>query len=126
MRSPTNHAQADHLLRHQQDLDFSPPPPTGPTAQALQILRSAPLDFKAITEGWLLNNVSVWTGFYHATNRLRMMGKRRGAKCVYEFMRYETAIRGSDPTVKLNNTYVSGLARLFNAVTGTTYFEVRT
>ncbi len=84
-----------------------------------------PLSYCNVTGGWLLKNWHVWEAFYNATERLRLAGKRRGAKCVYEFLRYETAVRDAEATFKINNNYVSGLARLYNDVSGTEFFKTR-
>ena len=56
---------------------------------------------------------------------VRRKNRHKGAKAIYEFLRYETDAEDVEVTFKLNNSYVSGLARLYNAVTRSDYFEVR-
>lgn len=100
--------------------------PADPASRAVDVLRQDPLAFKAITEGWLINNMHVWETFFHKTEALRLAGRQHfGAKAIYESMRYDTAIQDAEITFKLNNSSVSGLARLYNAVTKTEYFETR-
>lgn len=110
-------------LREQTALDLQPP--ADPVGSALSLLRRNPLGYKEVTEGWLRKNQSVWRAFYQATERLRLAGRRYGAKCIYEHLRYETAVRDAEITFKLDNTVVSGLARLYNDVIGEPYFETR-
>lgn len=103
-----------------------PPEPTDPADRAIAVLRRDPLGFKSVTEGWLLKNRQVWIQFYQLTEGLRATGRQRlGAKCIYETMRYMTAVRDSESTFKINNNAVSGLSRLYNAVVGVDFFETR-
>ena len=103
-----------------------PPEPVGPAGHAIAALRRDPLGFKAITGGWLLKNEHVWLEFYRKTEALRLAGRQHfGAKAIYEAMRYDTAIADAEITFKLNNSAVSGLARLYNVVTRTEYFATR-
>ena len=51
-----------------------------------------------------------------------------GAKTIVEVLRYETDLRDSEQTFKLNNNYTSGLARLFMSEHGERYpkfFQLR-
>ncbi len=83
-------------------------------------------DYGSITQNWLNKNEQVWLAFYNATERLRLAGKRTyGAKAVFEHLRYETAVQDNECTFKLNNNCVSGLARLYNAVSGTEFYQTR-
>lgn len=110
-------------LREQTALNFTPP--ADPAGSALALLRRNPLGYKEVTEGWLRKNAGVWRAFFDATERLRLAGRRYGAKCIYEHLRYETAVRDAEITFKLDNSRVSGLARLYNDVIGEPYFETR-
>jgi len=95
--------------------------------RAIWVLMRDPLAFKSITPGWLLKNKPVWQEFHSRTEALRRVGRDHfGAKAIYEAMRYDSAINDSETTFKLNNNSVSGLARLYNAVSGVDYFETRT
>jgi len=95
-------------------------------SKAFSALYRNPMGFKSITQSWLSENWHVWLKFYDKTEALRRAGREHyGAKCIYESMRYESAVSDSENTFKLNNNVVSGLARLYNAVTGTDYFETR-
>ena len=97
-----------------------------PVTRAFDALRRDPLGFKAVTESWLSENRHVWRQFFEKTEALRRAGRHHyGAKAITEHMRYETAIRSAEITFKLNNNHVSGLARLYNAVTGSEFFETR-
>lgn len=105
----------------------APPRPADPATRALETIRQDPLAFSFVTEGWLLKNIGVWLSFYHCAERMWNTGRSRyGAKCVFETMRYETDARDAETTFKINNNYVSGLARLYNAVKGFEFFETRT
>lgn len=100
--------------------------PVDPVHQAIAAVQRDPLAFKSVTEKWLMDNLHVWETFYHKTEALRERGRKNyGAKCIYESMRFESAIADSEITFKLNNIHVSGLARLYNTVTGGDYFETR-
>lgn len=102
------------------------PPPRDPVTQALAALRRDPVGFSHVTEGWLLKNPQVWLEFYRAAERIRRSGRPRyGAKAITEWMRFETAVRDAGVQFKINNNHVSGLARLYNVVSGTDYFETR-
>jgi len=103
-----------------------PPPPTDPGQRAIAALRLDPLGFKAVTSDWLNKNKHVWGDFYNKTEALRLSGRQHiGAKAIYESMRFDTAVADAEITFKLNNNHVSGLARLYNVVSGTDYFETR-
>lgn len=111
---------------NQAAFSFSPPDPADPVTRALDAIQQDPLGFSFVTEGWLLKNKQVWVEFYHAAERIRQSGRQRyGAKAVTEWMRYETAIRDASIQFKINNNHVSGLARLYNQVSGVDYFETR-
>ncbi len=102
------------------------PAPATAIIHTIATLQSRPLDFKCVTEGWLMKNLNLWDRFYHATERLRMAGRDRGsAKWVMENLRWNTSVKDSCSTFRLNNNVTSGLARLYNAVTNTEFFEVR-
>ncbi|MBT8449612.1 MAG: hypothetical protein KJO69_07975 [Gammaproteobacteria bacterium] len=95
-------------------------------SDTLIIIRKDPLAFKSVTEEWLKQNSAVWERFYDLADKMRRTGRKRyGAKCILEVMRYETDARDAEKTFKLNNNYTSGLARLYNAVTGTDFFGTR-
>jgi len=111
---------------NQTQLNFSPPPPANPYLRALAVLHADPLGFSFVTEGWLLKNRELWLEFYQASERIRLSGRQRyGAKAITEWMRFETALRDSSVVFKINNNHVSGLARLYNRVSGVDYFETR-
>jgi len=102
------------------------PAPAGPVSLAIAALHRDPLAFKSVTEGWLMKNKPVWREFYRKTEALRLAGRQYfGAKGIYESMRYDTAVADAEITYKLNNSHVSGLARLCNVVSGTEYFSTR-
>ena len=99
--------------------------PAGYTTQAIAALKRDPLAFKSVTLSWFFRNTHVWETFATMATELRNRGCNHGAKCIYETMRYNTAVTDADITFKLDNSYVSGLARLYNAVIGQDYFETR-
>ena len=71
---------------------------------------------------WLRQNRHVYRAFCAYAFRMAMKGRTHyGAKTIVEVLRYETDLRDSEQTFKLNNNYTSGLARLFMSEHGERY-----
>lgn len=94
------------------------------------------IDFHSNEEGypdnfwrWLRDNEHVYRAFKAYAFRMAMKGRKHyGAKTIVEVLRYETDLRDSEVTFKLNNNYTSGMARLFMAEYGEQYpgfFQLR-
>jgi hypothetical protein len=75
--------------------------------------------------GWIRDHPSVVREFWEVADRLRMAGKRYGAKGVGEIVRWEIFVKGGeDEDYKLNNNVISLLARIYNRQ-HPNYFELR-
>ena len=78
---------------------------------------------------WLEVNQHVYRAFCAYAFRMAMKGRKHyGAKTIVEVLRYETDLRDSEKTFKLNNNYTSGMARLFMSEHGKKYprfFQLR-
>ena len=62
-----------------------------------------------------MENLEIYETFSDFTMRLIDAGQKHyGAKAVIEAMRYKSVVQGND-ALKINNTYVSRYARLFEA-----------
>lgn len=110
----------------QNNFKFSPPAQPGPFQRAIAHIHADPLAFNKVTEFWLNKNRSLWLNFYNAAERMRQSGRRHyGARAIIEYIRFQTLVVDSSATFKINNNYISGLARLYNRVTGTRFFETR-
>ncbi|KAA9133486.1 hypothetical protein F3N42_03805 [Marinihelvus fidelis] len=111
---------------NQVPLQFATPTEPGPAARAAIALQRDPAGFCRITERWLRENEHVWLAFYDAAEQLRAAGRSHyGAKGIMEVLRFNTALTDAEVTFKLNNNYTSGLARLYNTITQTDFFETR-
>ncbi len=63
---------------------------------------------------WLRKNAPVYSAFERMALEMAMSGRKHyGAKSIVEVLRYETDVRDSEVTFKLNNSYTSGMARLW-------------
>ena len=71
---------------------------------------------------WLRTNKHVYRAFKIYAFRMAMKGRTRyGAKTIVEVLRYETDLKDTEKTFKLNNNYTSGMARLFMSEYGQKY-----
>ena len=63
---------------------------------------------------WLNNNGPVYHAFKSYAFRMARLGRKRySAKTIVERIRWDTDISDSEKTFKINNSYTSGMARLF-------------
>ena len=72
-------------------------------------------DYPAGFGKWLDNNADIYRAFVAKSLELRFQANRNhySARAIVEVIRWETALRQKgEPTFKINNNYVSGLARL--------------
>ena len=78
---------------------------------------------------WLQSNQHVYRAFCAYAFRMAMTGRKRySAKTIVERIRWDTDIKDSETTFKINNNYTSGMARLFMSEYGEKYpgfFQLR-
>lgn len=71
---------------------------------------------------WLRDNEHVYREFKVYAIRMAMTGRKRySAKTIVERIRWDTDIKDSEKSFKLNNNYTSGMARLFMSEYGRRY-----
>lgn len=71
---------------------------------------------------WLRENEHVYRKFKVYAFRMAMTGRKRySAKTIVERIRWDTDIADSERTLKINNNYTSGMARLFMSEYGDQY-----
>ena len=78
---------------------------------------------------WLRQNEHIYSAFKCLAFQMALSGRTRySAKTIIERIRWDTDIRDSETMFKVNNSYTSGLARLFMAEYGDrhpNFFELR-
>ena len=78
---------------------------------------------------WLKSNSHIWTAFSFQASRMAMTGRKRySARTIVEVMRWNTELKDSSVTFKIQNNMIPGLARLWMKTWGETYpkfFEIR-
>lgn len=71
---------------------------------------------------WLESNEPVYRAFCSHAFRMAMRNRKRySAKTIVELIRWNTDLSDSEKTFKINNSYTSGMARLFMAEYGDRY-----
>ena len=76
---------------------------------------------------WLEQNWAIWEEFQRLADEMRLRGRQYySARAVIHVLRWHRALR--DPTeeeYKINNNRSAGLARLYNALLGKSFFRTR-
>lgn len=107
---------------------------TRPLDQALHLIRKNQASFRRDFGRWLQANWSIWLRLEDEAEKIWKTGRRHySARTIIEFLRHETALqerRVSAPevAVKINNSYVPDLARLYGLMhmARWDFFECRT
>lgn len=73
---------------------------------------------------WFIKNETAWEAFKKKAYRAMSKGVSIGAKCVAENVRYLIEVKRNGQ-FKINNNYVSYMARIFNKKYKRNYFETR-
>jgi hypothetical protein len=82
--------------------------------QEVRLARLYPERFAPDFVHWLLDNFAIWRAFDKAADALWQTGVAHfGARCIWEHLRYETALRERDSDYKLNDHRPPDLARLW-------------
>jgi len=63
---------------------------------------------------WLRDNPHIWQAFRVKAIRMALLGRKRySARTIIETIRWDTDLKDSETTFKINDHYTPGLARLF-------------
>lgn len=73
---------------------------------------------------WLMQNREIWETFENYALKASRSGKKIGAKCIAELIRWDTEIE-KNGEYKLNNNYPAYMARLFMLKHKNEYFQTR-
>lgn len=73
---------------------------------------------------WLKENEHIYLAFKIEAIRMALTGRKRySARTIVEVLRWQTDLRDSDTTFKINDHYTPGMARLFLAEYGKRFPE---
>ena len=84
-------------------------------------------DFDVTFKQWLRENWRIYLTFYSNAEEMRLRARREhySARTIIELMRWHTDLIERDSTFKINNNAVPDMARMYNKMTNSNFFQER-
>jgi len=94
--------------------------------QVRHVFDVAPDRFRVDFRTWLRDNWSIFGAFYSRAYQMQTLGREHySARTIIEVLRWDSDIRDSGYLFKIDGNWVPDMARLYNELTGTKFFQER-
>lgn len=82
-------------------------------------------DFHPEFRSWLRENFDLYLNFERRSDEMRNLRPRYSARTIVELLRWHSDLQDAEVSFKINNNSTRDMARLYNRLTGTSFFEER-